>query len=114
MWRAGSSRPRTGGTAIVAIALATALMAACGGSGGDSGSGGGGDGKGVLRYGYDFDAQFTGTFDNAKSTGDCDQIVTGYIYDTLLHKDVNGNLQPGLAERYKVDPPGNKIELWIR
>jgi peptide/nickel transport system substrate-binding protein len=68
----------------------------------------------VLRYGYDFDAQFTGTFDIKKSTGDCDQIITTYIYDTLVHKDANGNLQPGLAERWQIDKPGNKVELWIR
>jgi peptide/nickel transport system substrate-binding protein len=115
MVRGAARRTRRGAATLAVVALATALVASCGGGGGDStGGGGGGSGNGVLRYGYDFDAQFTGTFDNSKSTGDCDQVVTTYIYDTLLHKDANGNLKPGLAERYQVDPPGNKIELWIR
>jgi ABC-type transport system substrate-binding protein len=97
----------------VALALVTA---ACGGGGSSGGSSGtnGAKGGGVLRYGYDFDAQFTGTFDNSKSNGDCDQIITTLIYDTLVHHDVNGNLLPGLATRWQIDPPGNKIELWIR
>ena len=69
---------------------------------------------GVLRYGYDFDAQFTGTFDPSKSNGDCDQIITTLIYDTLVHRNIKGELLPGLAERWQIDPPGNKIELWIR
>jgi peptide/nickel transport system substrate-binding protein len=100
---------------LTVVAVASALvLASCGGGGTGTGSEGEGGSKGVLRYGYDFDTQFTGTFDIAKSTGDCDQIVTTYIYDTLVHKDVDGNLKPGLAERWKVVPPGNKLELWVR
>jgi peptide/nickel transport system substrate-binding protein len=96
---------------LAAGALALALSAgACTGGGSSSSSGG----KGVIVYGYDFGAQFTGTFSPAKSTGDCDQVVTTYIYDTLVHKDAAGNLHPGLAVRWQVDPPGNQIELWIR
>jgi peptide/nickel transport system substrate-binding protein len=93
------------------------VVASCGGGGGSSGdddSASAGGSGGVLRYGYDFDAQFTGTFDVSKSTGDCDQIVTTFIYDTLIHMDKDGNPQPGLAERFQVDEPGNKVELWIR
>jgi peptide/nickel transport system substrate-binding protein len=50
----------------------------------------------------------------ATSTGDCDAILDTYIYDTLVHKDADGNLKPGLAERWEVKAPGNRIELWIR
>jgi peptide/nickel transport system substrate-binding protein len=101
----------------VTLAIAFALVAAACGGGGTSGTTGGstgGSGNGILRYGYDFDAQFTGTFDNSKSNGDCDQIITTLIYDTLIHIDLKGNLLPGLATKWQVDPPGNKIELWIR
>ncbi len=106
--------------ALVTGALALVLVAAaCGGggsSGGDNSSGStvAGGSSGVLRYGYDFDAQFTGSFDNSKSTGDCDQVLTSYIYDTLIHKDADGNLVPGQAAKFQLDPPGNKIELWAR
>jgi peptide/nickel transport system substrate-binding protein len=110
------SRRGQRGSALTACALALALLAAACGGGGSGGSTNANTSKsgGVLRYGYDFDAQFTGTFDNSKSTGDCDQIITTFIYDTLLHRDASGNLVPGLAQRFQVDPPGNKIELWIR
>jgi ABC-type transport system substrate-binding protein len=90
------------------------VAAACGGGGSGGGGSAGGANGGVLKYGYDFDAQFTGTFDNSKSGGDCDQIMTSFIYDSLIHKDAKGGLVPGLAEKYQLDPPGNKIELWIR
>jgi peptide/nickel transport system substrate-binding protein len=108
--RAGQHGRR--GSLLTAGALALALVAgACGG--GSSGGGKSASG-GVLKYGYDFDAQFTGTFDNSKSNGDCDQIITTLIYDTLVHRNVKGELLPGLATKWQIDPPGNKIELWIR
>jgi peptide/nickel transport system substrate-binding protein len=99
---------------LAGLGLALALVVASCGGGGDSTDSGGGASKGVIRYGYDFDAQFTGTFDISKSTGDCDQIVTTHIYDTLVHKDTKGNLKPGLLERWQIDPPGNKVQLWVR
>ena len=99
-----------------ACALAVALVAAACGGGSSGGSGGNGKTKsgGVIRYGYDFDAQFTGTFDSSKSNGDCDQIITTLIYDTLVHRNLKGELLPGLAERWQIDRPGNKIEIWVR
>ena len=60
-----------------------------------SGSGGGGS-TGVLRVGYDFASEFTNTFDPAKSSGNCDDIVTSPIYDTLIH------LSPGGGARFEV------------
>ena len=102
---------------LTAGVLALLLFAAACGGGGSSGDGGAGNaagGNGILRYGYDFDAQFTGTFDNSKSNGDCDQIITNLIYDTLVHRNIKGELLPGLATKWQVDQPGNKVELWIR
>ena len=72
-----------------AFALASVMVAACGTDNGATG--------GILRYGYDFDAQWTNTFDVSKSQGDCDQIITYFIYDSLLHKTPGGKLEPGLA-----------------
>ncbi len=113
MGRAGSTS-RLARYVVGAMALGL-VVASCGGGGsGDDDSAGGGGSGGVLRYGYDFDAQFTGTFDVSKSNGDCDQIVTTFIYDTLIHMDAEGTPQPGLAERFEVDEPGNRVELWIR
>jgi len=85
MWgtRRGARRRswRTLGVALVAVG-ATALT-------GCTGADSGGDAGNKLRYGYDLSAQFTNTFDPAKSTGDCDQIVTHFIYDSLLRRDEN-------------------------
>jgi peptide/nickel transport system substrate-binding protein len=86
---------RTLGIALVAVG-ATALT---GCTGADSGANAGK----TLRYGYDLSAQFTNTFDPAKSTGDCDQIVTHFIYDSLLRRDENtGAPIPGLAKSWDV------------
>lgn len=85
----------TFGIALVAIG-ATALT---GCTGADSDSGGGQN----LRYGYDLANQFTNTFDPGQSTGDCDQIVTSFIYDSLLRRDpTTGEPKPGIAESWEV------------
>ncbi len=99
MWgtRRGARRRswRTLGVALVAVG-ATALT-------GCTGADSGGDAGNKLRYGYDLSAQFTNTFDPAKSTGDCDQIVTHFIYDSLLRRDENtGAPIPGLAKSWDV------------
>jgi ABC-type transport system substrate-binding protein len=73
------------------------VVSAC--TGADSGSNAGKN----LRYGYDLSAQFTNTFDPAKSTGDCDQVVTHFIYDSLLRRNENtGAPIPGLAKSWTV------------
>ncbi len=80
-----------------AVVVGTVVLTAC--TGADSNSGGKN-----LRYGYDLEAQFTNTFDPAKSTGDCDQIVTGFIYDTLIRRDPKtGGPIPGVATRWEVE-----------
>jgi peptide/nickel transport system substrate-binding protein len=96
---------------VLAAALALALVSC---SGSDSGGSGAANANGTLRYGYDLSAQFTDHFDPAKSTGDCDAIVQARIYDTLIHRDVDGNLQPGLAEKWDIAPDGKGITLHIR
>jgi peptide/nickel transport system substrate-binding protein len=90
--------------AALVVALAVTL-AAC------SGSGGGGT-AGVLRVGYDFASQFTNTFDPAKSSGNCDAIVTAPIYDTLIHLSAGGELEPGLATSWSIN--GDVITLHLR
>lgn len=89
---------RTFRTALVAgVAIATAVLTACTGADSDSGAGAN------LRYGYDLNAQFTNTFDPAKSTGDCDQIVTSFIYDDLIRRDqTTGDPIPGVATSWDV------------
>jgi ABC-type transport system substrate-binding protein len=82
---------------VVALAVGLSATAAC--TGADSAGGGGK----YLRYGYDLSAQFTNTFDPAKSSGDCDQVVTHFIYDSLLRRDENtGKPLPGLAKSWDV------------
>lgn len=56
-----------------------------------------------LRYGYDLANQFTNTFDPGKSTGDCDGLVTGFIYDTLLRRnEETGEPIAGIATSWEV------------
>jgi ABC-type transport system substrate-binding protein len=110
--------------AVVAVATA-AVAAACSGSSGGSKSTGGATGatsagatagtnpNGTLKYGYDFSAQFT-NLDPGKSTGDCDAIVIAPIFDTLIHKDLGGNLQPGLASSWDTTVNPNTITLHLR
>src|SRR6266581_7097413 len=70
---------------------------------------------GVLRYGYDLGAQFTNTFDIAKSHGDCDQIVENFVYDSLVHIDkYNGNkVEPELATSWDVPADGKSITFHL-
>jgi ABC-type transport system substrate-binding protein len=88
--------------AAVLLAFAVSAGAACGTDSGGS--------AGVLRYGYDLSAQFQ-TFDNSKSQTNCDVVVTYYIYDSLIHKDAEGNLQPGLASAWSIPADKNGFEL---
>jgi len=90
------------------MGLVVSTLAACGTDNGGSG--------GTLRYGYDFDAQWTNTFDVSKSNGNCDQVVTYFIYDTLLHRTPGGQLEPGLASAWTIpaDKNGNEIDLTLR
>ena len=93
------------------IAVATCVLAgACSGSSG-GGGGGGANPNGVLRYGYDFSAQST-NFDPGKSVSDCDAIAIQPIYDTLIHRDLGGNLLPGLAQSWELQ--GKTLTLHLR
>jgi ABC-type transport system substrate-binding protein len=93
-----SARRRPWSTVAVAV-VAVGVTALTGCTGADSGGSAGKD----LRYGYDLSAQFTNTFDPAKSTGDCDQVVTHFIYDSLLNRDENtGEPIPGIAKSWDV------------
>jgi peptide/nickel transport system substrate-binding protein len=86
-------------------AVSSVALAACSGAGGGASSG-------VLRIGYDFESQFTNTFDPAKSAGNCDAIVTAPIYDTLIHLSAGGNLEPGLATSWSLK--GDVIMIHLR
>lgn len=99
--------------AALAAAIAFALVAAACGAGGNSGSSNAKKGQRILRYGYDLQAQFTNTFDLAKSTGDCDQIVEFPIFDTLVHKEPGNKLVPGLAESWDV-PDASTFVIHLR
>ncbi len=84
-------------TVVIGLAIGVSLVTAC--TGADSGSSAGKN----LRYGYDLESQFTNTFDPGKSSGDCDQIVTSFIYDSLLRRNPDtGEPIPGLAKSWDV------------
>ncbi len=104
----GRKQMRSKFAAAAALAIAITAGAACGTDSGGS--------AGVLRYGYDLGAQFTGTFDISKTTGTCDGVVTYFIYDSLIHKDADGNLQPGLASAWNIpaDKKGFELDLTLR
>jgi len=94
-----SSRGNRKARRVVLASAALAMgVAACSGGGGSSG-GGNANANGVLRYGYDFSAQST-NFDPGKSVSDCDAVAIQPIYDTLVHRDLGGNLLPGLAQSW--------------
>lgn len=104
---AGGRRRSAVAACLVAVGAA---LAACSGSGSGTGSGGA-DASGVLRYGYDLGAQST-NFDPGKSVSDCDAIAIQPIYDTLIHRDLNGNLLPGLAQSWQLE--GKTLTLHLR
>lgn len=85
--------------------VSSIVFAACSGAGGTGSSG-------TLRVGYDFSSEFTNSFDPAKSSGNCDAIVTTPIYDTLIHLSPGGALEPGLATSWSIN--GDFITIHIR
>lgn len=113
MLRTSAQRRRTV-VQLAALGLVVVTAACTSGSKTGGSADGGGSGGGILKYGHDFDTQFTGTFDIRKSTSDCDQVLLAPIYDSLVHKTADGTLEPGLAEKWEIKAPGNKVELWIR
>ena len=69
--------------------------------------------NGILKYGYDFSAQFS-NIDPGKSQSPCSAIVTAPIFDTLIHLDIHGNLQPGLATSWDTTVNPNTVTLHLR
>ena len=69
--------------------------------------------NGTLTYGYDFSAQFS-NIDPGKSQSPCSAIVTGPIFDTLIHRDIHGQLQPGLATSWETTVNPNTVTLHLR
>ncbi|HZQ57410.1 MAG TPA: ABC transporter substrate-binding protein [Acidimicrobiales bacterium] len=69
--------------------------------------------NGILKYGYDFSAQFS-NIDPGKSQSPCSAIVTAPIFDTLIHRDINGKLQPGLATSWDTTVNPNTVTLHLR
>jgi peptide/nickel transport system substrate-binding protein len=109
----------------VVVLAATAFAAACSSSSHKSATGapstGGGTAttaapsnpNGILKYGYDFSAQFS-NIDPGKSQSPCSAIATAPIFDTLIHLDIHGNLQPGLATSWDTTVNPNTVTLHLR
>src|SRR4051794_39735164 len=94
--RRGARRRSWATVGFVLVAVGATALTGC--TGADSASGGE-----KLPYGYDLANQFTNTVDPGKSTGDCDQIVTSFIYDSLLRRDSKtGEPKPGIAQSWDV------------
>jgi peptide/nickel transport system substrate-binding protein len=112
----------------VVLITATAVAAGCSSGSGSKGSTGtttnvnGGSAtsaapsynpNGTLTYGYDFSAQFS-NIDPGKSQSPCSAIVTAPIFDTLIHRDIHGQLQPGLATSWETTVNPNTVTLHLR
>ena len=71
------------------------------------------DPNGVLRYAYDLSGPGQPVFDPAKATiADSSTAIGQLLYDSLLHKQPNGELVPALATAATVvDPSTVKVEL---
>ena len=69
--------------------------------------------NGILKYGYDFSAQFS-NIDPGKSQSPCSAIVTQPIFDTLIHQGIKGDLEPGLATSWDTTVNPNTVTLHLR
>ncbi len=69
--------------------------------------------NGILKYGYDFSAEFAG-IDPGKSQSPCSAIVTAPIFDSLIHLGIDGSLQPGLATSWETTVNPNTVTLHLR
>jgi peptide/nickel transport system substrate-binding protein len=111
MARFGSRRPAHALAALlVAVSTITAATVAAGPSA--SAASPSYDPNGVLHYAYDL-ASIAPVFDPAKATiGDSGTALGQLLYDSLLHKQPNGQLVPSLATAATVvDPSTVKVTL---
>ncbi len=96
-----------------AVLLLTGFAAACGG-GGDSGGGDDGGAEGsTVRYGVDFELNFTDTFDPQHSLSTCDRINLQWIYGTLTRLDENNQPIPGLADSWELDDEAGTFTIHL-
>jgi peptide/nickel transport system substrate-binding protein len=92
--------------------LLLGFAAACGG-GGDSGGDDDAATGGTVRYGVDFELNFTDTFDPQQSLSTCDRINLQWIYGTLTRLDENGQPVPGLAESWELDDEAGTFTIHL-
>jgi peptide/nickel transport system substrate-binding protein len=97
----------------IGVALLCATTVACGGGGSSGEGGGGGDGS-TVRYGVDFELNFTDTFDPQRSLSTCDRIGLEWIYGTLTTLDEENQPQPGLAESWELDDEAQTFTIHLR
>lgn len=93
----------------LAVAACLALIAGCGG-GSDSGSDEP-DPNAVLRYTTSAGAT---SFDPHKTVSASDFIVLNFVYDRLVHQDVDGQPVPGLAESWEFSEDFKTLTFKLR
>lgn len=101
------------GRRVLAVAVALLLCggaAACGGGGDSGGSGGDGD---TVRYGVDFELNFTDTFDPRASLSTCDRINLQWIYGTLTRLNESNQPIPGLADSWELDDEAQTFTIHL-
>jgi peptide/nickel transport system substrate-binding protein len=67
-----------------------------------------------VRYGVDFELNFTDTFDPQRSLSTCDRIGLEWIYGTLTTLDENNQPQPGLAESWELDDEAQTFTIHLQ
>jgi peptide/nickel transport system substrate-binding protein len=97
---------------VLVVGCCLAMTTACGSSGGSGGaSSGEADPNAVLRYATS--AGVT-SFDPHKTVSSSDFILLNYVYDRLVHQDVDGQPVPGLAESWDFSKDYRTLTFHLR
>ncbi|MGW6694209.1 ABC transporter substrate-binding protein [Rhodococcus sp. NPDC054953] len=94
-----------------AIAVSTALVAGCGSTDSGGASAADVDPTATLRYATTYGAS---SFDPHKTKITSDSTMLNLVYDRLVHRDVDGNPVPGLAESWEFAADGSALTLHLR
>lgn len=93
------------------LAVSAALIAGCGSADSGEVSAADVDPTATLRYATTYGAS---SFDPHKTRITSDSTMLNLVYDRLVHRDVDGNPVPGLAESWEFSADGAALTLHLR
>lgn len=96
---------------VAVLAVSVAFMSGCGSTDSGGSFATDVDPTATLRYATTYGAS---SFDPHKTTITSDSTMLNLVYDRLVHRDIDGNPVPGLAEAWEFAADGSALTLTLR